>query len=130
MGKTLSHPPRVFRVNWFRRDEEGRFLWPGFGQNMRVLQWILERCEGAGKAMETPIGWIPGPGGIETAGLDLAPGTLEKLFALDIDGWRGALRSQEEFFASFGDRLPAAIREEHGALGKRLQQAHLSSAVR
>jgi phosphoenolpyruvate carboxykinase (GTP) len=74
IGKRLTQPPKIFRINWFRRDGAGRFLWPGYGENLRVLQWIVERCRDRGKAEETAIGYRPAPGAIDTAGLSLAPG--------------------------------------------------------
>ena len=130
VGRNLSHPPRIFRVNWFRRDEEGRFLWPGFGQNLRVLQWVIERCRGTGKAVETPIGWLPAPGALDVEGAGITPSSYERLLAVDLEGWRNALKSQEEFFDRFGERLPPEIREEHVALARRLQGAQLASSAR
>ena len=119
-GRKLSNPPRVFRVNWFRRDEHGRFLWPGFGENLRVLQWIRARCaEGAG-AIETPIGLVPAPGSLDLDGLVLDASTLRQLLSVDRSDWKGALASQKEFFGRFGDRLPGEIRDEHRALERRL----------
>jgi len=121
VGKRLTSPPRVFRVNWFRRDEEARFLWPGFGENLRVLEWVIQRCRGAGEADETPIGFLPTRSAINRAGLDLSDEALAELLRVDRPGWRTTLRSQAEFFAKFGDRLPPAIREEHEALAGRLR---------
>jgi phosphoenolpyruvate carboxykinase (GTP) len=121
VGKRLSRPPKVFRINWFRRDAEGRFLWPGFGENLRVLEWIVERCRDNGKAEETPIGYRPGPGAISTHGLDLAPGAMSELLHVDREGWQGNHRNQAEFFQKFGDRLPRGIRAEWEALGSRLR---------
>ena len=128
IGRSLAKPPRIFRVNWFRRGDDARFLWPGFGQNMRVLQWIISRCEGQDKAVRTPIGWIPTKDSLRTENLGMSPEQLEQLFAMDIEGWRSALRGQAEFFTSFGDRLPKELREEHEALGKRLEQAQMTTA--
>src|SRR5262249_31916485 len=116
VGARLKNPPRIFRVNWFRRDENGKFLWPGFGDNLRVLKWVIDRCQGKGGMVETPIGIMPTATAIDTEGLQLAPGTMEKLLAIDLEGWRSATRSQEEFFAKFGKRLPAGIQQEHDAL--------------
>ena len=120
VGRKLTHPPRIFRVNWFKKDENGKFLWPGFGQNLRVLQWMIERCEGTGKAQETPIGYMPAKGAIDVEGLNLAPGTMDKLFEIDKEGWLSAIASQEEFFASFGDRLPPEMHHELQGLKSRL----------
>jgi phosphoenolpyruvate carboxykinase (GTP) len=121
MEKRASHLPKVFRVNWFRRDEKGRFLWPGFGENLRVLKWVIERCRGDGEADETPIGYVPTPSAIGGKGLEVSKDVLEELLRVDREGWRTNLRNQAEFFAKFEDRLPAGIREEHDALARRLK---------
>ena len=120
-GKRLSRPPKVFRVNWFRRDESGRFLWPGFGENLRVLQWVIERCKGVGKADETPIGFLPTRSAINREGLDVSDDALAALLAVDREGWRVTLRGQAEFFEKFEDRLPPGIRAEHDGLARRLR---------
>lgn len=121
MEKRVSRLPKVFRVNWFRRDEKGRFLWPGFGDNLRVLKWVIQRCQGGGEAEETPIGYIPTETAIDRQGLEVSGKVLRELFRIDREGWRTALRSQAEFFEKFGDRLPAGIREEHEAMARRLK---------
>jgi phosphoenolpyruvate carboxykinase (GTP) len=121
MEKRASHLPKIFRVNWFRRDEKGKFLWPGFSENLRVLKWVIERCRGEGEAEETPIGYVPTPSAIGGKGLDASKDVLEELLRVDREGWRTNLRNQAEFFAKFEDRLPAAIREEHEALARRLK---------
>jgi phosphoenolpyruvate carboxykinase (GTP) len=121
MEKRASHPPKVFRVNWFRTDETGRFLWPGFGENLRVLKWVIERCKGGGEAEETPIGYVPTRAAIGGDGLNVPDGTLTELLRVDRDGWRNTVRSQIEFFNKFGDRLPAGMREEAEALTRRLK---------
>ncbi len=121
MGKRLTHPPKIFRVNWFQRDERGGFLWPGFGENLRVLQWIIERSRDGGSADETPIGYVPKPSSIDCAGADLASGALNRLLHVDREGWRTNLRSQSEFLEKFEDRLPAGIKEQHANLRKRLR---------
>ncbi|KRT70944.1 MAG: phosphoenolpyruvate carboxykinase, phosphoenolpyruvate carboxykinase (GTP) [candidate division NC10 bacterium CSP1-5] len=121
MEKRASHLPKIFRVNWFRRDEKGRFLWPGFGENLRVLKWVIERCRGDGEADETPIGYVPTPSAIGGKGLDVSKDVLGELLRVDREGWRTNLRNQAEFFTKFEDRLPAGIREEHEALARRLK---------
>jgi phosphoenolpyruvate carboxykinase (GTP) len=121
MAKRASKPPKIFRVNWFRRDGKGRFIWPGFGDNLRVLQWVIERSKGGGKAEETPIGYLPPASALNRKGLDMSDGALKELLSVDREVWRANLKSQAEFFEKFGDRLPAGIREEHDALGKRLK---------
>jgi phosphoenolpyruvate carboxykinase (GTP) len=120
VGSKLTNPPRIFRVNWFKKDENGKFLWPGFGQNLRVLRWIIDRCEGKGQAGSSPIGFMPAEGAIDTEGLSLAPRAVDRLFEIDKAGWLSAIASQEEFFASFGDRLPQAMWQELRALKGRL----------
>jgi phosphoenolpyruvate carboxykinase (GTP) len=122
VGRSTSQPPKIFQVNWFRTDAQGNFLWPGFGQNVRVLKWILERVRGGGKAVETPVGWIPTPDGIECEGLDLPTSTLEELLQIDRADWENEVASQREFFAQFGSRLPREIQAEHEALQQRLHR--------
>jgi len=108
-----SKLPKIFHVNWFRRDANGKFLWPGFGDNLRVLRWIIDRCEGRVEAVETPIGFLPKPGDIDIQGLDVSSATLEQLLAVDPGQWRKEMASIGEYFAEFGDRLPAELRAEH-----------------
>ena len=112
--------PKIFHVNWFRRDANNKFLWPGFGENLRVLQWILERVKGRGKAVETAIGTIPSSDAIDTSGLSLAAGGMDQLLSIDRVAWREETRGIQEFFGKFGDRLPAAMREQLELLKKRL----------
>ncbi len=119
--KRASHLPKVFRVNWFRRDEHGEFLWPGFGENLRVLKWVIERCKGGGEAEETPLGYIPTRRGVDHNGLDISEDALTELLRVDREAWRASVRSQAKFFEKFGDRLPAGIREEREALARRLK---------
>jgi phosphoenolpyruvate carboxykinase (GTP) len=123
IGAQLSLPPKIFRVNWFRTAEDGRYLWPGFGDNLRVLNWILERCEGNGEAVETPIGLLPTVNGIDRTGLDISDETMAALLKVDPAEWAEAVAGQEAFLDSLGDRLPAAIRAEHTELALRIQHA-------
>lgn len=120
MGKKLTNPPKIFRVNWFRQDESGNFLWPGFGENLRVLRWIIERCKGKGSAIETPIGFVPSAGSIDLDGLEISYQTMEELTHVDKEGWYEELESQTEWFRQFGYTLPLEIWEEHEALADRL----------
>jgi phosphoenolpyruvate carboxykinase (GTP) len=129
MGQNISHPPKIFQVNWFRTDAQGNFLWPGFGQNVRVLRWILERVRGGGKAVETPIGWIPTPDGIEREGLGLPASTFEELLRIDRADWQNEIASQRNFFEQFGSRMPPEIQEEHKALGRRLNSVSVSAGA-
>ena len=120
MGQKLTNPPAIFHVNWFRKDADGRFLWPGFGQNVRVLMWMLGRIRGTAEARESAIGYIPMPGAIDMDGLDLAPDTVEQLLAIDKRDWEHEWASQGEFFQQCGAHLPAGMTEEHNALKTRL----------
>jgi phosphoenolpyruvate carboxykinase (GTP) len=112
--------PRIFQVNWFRRGDDGSFLWPGFGENARVLAWIHGRCEGSADAVETPIGLVPAPGALDTAGLELSEADLAALLAVDREAWRAEVPLIEEHLAQFGTRLPAAVRAELDELRTRL----------
>ena len=121
MGKRLKNPPRVYRVNWFNRGDDGKFLWPGFGENLRVLQWVIDRCRGRAKGVESPIGYLPDRAELNTKGLKLPDGALDRLLAIDREGWTEALHSQSEFFARFGTRLPKEMMREHDGLRERLE---------
>jgi phosphoenolpyruvate carboxykinase (GTP) len=112
--------PRVFYVNWFRRDDEGDFLWPGFGENSRVLKWIVERIEGQAAAVETPIGHVPAPGALDTDGLDLSEERLAAALEVDVEEWRAELPQIQEWFEKFGDDLPAVLWTELDGLRARL----------
>src|SRR5262249_23738427 len=120
MGRRVTRPPRVFRVNWFRRGDDGRFLWPGFGENLRVLQWIIQRCAGGGEARETPIGFLPRASGLDLDGLSLPSPDVEELLSVNAVQWGGALESQQQFLEKFGERMPRAMWEQHHALARRL----------
>jgi len=120
MAQSVKRPPRIFHVNWFRQSPDGRFIWPGFGENMRVLRWILERCQGGGAAVESPIGCLPAKGAIDLAGLDLDAATMTDLLTVSADDWRSETESVGEFFAKFGDRLPGEMERQRQALIKRL----------
>ncbi|MDP9075194.1 MAG: phosphoenolpyruvate carboxykinase (GTP) [Actinomycetota bacterium] len=115
--------PKLFYVNWFRKDADGRWLWPGFGENSRVLEWVFERCAGTGQAIETPIGILPAPGAIPTEGLDVPAADIDELLRVDIEEWRRELPSIEQLYASMGERLPAALWAELDALRTRLGEA-------
>ncbi len=114
MGNKLDpeKAPKIFHVNWFRQDEDGNFMWPGFGDNMRVLLWILDRCEGKVGATDSAIGYLPEEGGIDTTDLDLKPEVLKELLSVDKDIWMEDVVNQKEYFAQFGDRLPAEIAKQ------------------
>ena len=111
---------KIFYVNWFRKSPDGKFLWPGFGENSRVLEWVFERVNGRGEAVETPIGLLPSRAALPLDGLELPEGALDELLRVDVEEWRNELPSIEEHFAQFGDHLPPALRDELEALEKRL----------
>ncbi|MEM9302386.1 MAG: phosphoenolpyruvate carboxykinase (GTP) [Pseudomonadota bacterium] len=102
--------PKVFNVNWFRKDTDGRFMWPGFGENLRVLEWIIGRCKGTAEAVETPIGFVPPADGITRTGIDVDDQTLDDLLAVDTDAWHAEMTAIGEYLDSFGERVPAALR--------------------
>jgi phosphoenolpyruvate carboxykinase (GTP) len=112
--------PRIFNVNWFRKDEAGKFLWPGFGDNARVLAWIFRRLDGEAEARETPIGYVPNAEDLDLSGLDIAPEELEQLLSVDEQGVRAELEQVSGFLDRFGDRLPPEMRAQHEALQARL----------
>ena len=121
MGKKIPHAPKIFHVNWFRTDDEGNFIWPGYGDNFRVLLWILARCEGTVGADETAIGYVPKPEDINVEGLDgVTTDTIRELVSVDHDSWKADLTNIREFYDLIGDRVPAELREELDALDKRL----------
>jgi phosphoenolpyruvate carboxykinase (GTP) len=114
--------PKVFMVNWFRKDGDGKFIWPGFGENSRVLAWIFRRCDDEADAVETPIGLVPGPGAIETAGLDLSAADMDELLKVDPEEWRVQLPQVHQHYAAFGDALPGELRRQLEALEQQLEQ--------
>jgi phosphoenolpyruvate carboxykinase (GTP) len=120
MGDVIPKPPRIFHVNWFRQDEQGRFIWPGFGENLRVLRWILQRCQGGGTATETPIGMLPTVDAIDRAGVEVSDATMRELLSVSRDDWRQEVASIGEFFAKFGADLPAEMAKQRDALAKRV----------
>ncbi len=122
MGKEndASKMPRIFYVNWFRRDEDGGFLWPGFGENSRVLKWVVERIDGQAAAVETPIGHVPTPEALDTEGLDMTAEELEQALTVDTEEWKAEIPQIHEWFEKFGDNLPATLWTELDGLKARL----------
>jgi phosphoenolpyruvate carboxykinase (GTP) len=112
--------PRIFYVNWFRRDANDDFVWPGFGENSRVLKWIVERIEGTAAAVETPIGYVPTAGALDTEGLDMTPEDLAIALDVDVEEWKHEVPQISEWFAKFGDKLPAVLWTELDGLRSRL----------
>jgi phosphoenolpyruvate carboxykinase (GTP) len=101
--------PKIFFVNWFQRDEDGRFLWPGFGENSRVLKWVFERVDDDAATVDTPIGKLPAKGSLDTDGLEIDEADLDTLLSVDIDGWKAAIPQIREHFAVYGDKLPESL---------------------
>jgi phosphoenolpyruvate carboxykinase (GTP) len=120
IGKRLTQPPRIYHVNWFRRDADGKFLWPGYGENLRVLAWMLERCAGQNSGVETPIGQIPRPSDLNLDGLEIAPAALEQLLSVDKVEWQKETADIGSYLDEFGARTPAAMRSELAAIRQRL----------
>ena len=112
VGAKLKSPPQIFHVNWFRQNDSGKFLWPGFGDNLRVLRWIIDRCKGTAGAHETAIGHLPSAQDLDTQDLNIAPGALDELLAVDPALWRSEFEGITEYLAEFGERLPAALTQE------------------
>jgi phosphoenolpyruvate carboxykinase (GTP) len=110
-------------VNWFRKNNAGEFLWPGFGENSRVLRWIFERCEGTAKAQETAIGLLPAEGSLDLSGLDLDDDDIKVLLSVDVEGWLAEIPQVREHYARFGDRLPAELARELDELERALRDA-------
>jgi len=120
VGARLRAPPQIFHVNWFRRDESGRFLWPGFGENLRVLRWIIERCTGSTGAADAAIGHLPRPADLDTAGLALRDGDLAALLAVEPQAWREELADIGRYLDDYGTHVPQALRDELAASAARL----------
>jgi phosphoenolpyruvate carboxykinase (GTP) len=112
--------PKIFYVNWFRRDADGNFLWPGFRENMRVLKWAIERVEGTAAAEDTVVGHVPTPESFDVEGLDLHADALRQALTVHPEEWRAELAGIEEWFATIGDQLPSSMRDELAALRERL----------
>ena len=122
MGKKLGDKaPKIFNVNWFRTDDEGHFIWPGFGDNLRVLEWIIKRCEGKADAVETPIGYVPQAEDINLEGLDFSLDTLKSILEVDKDLWRTEADGIAEFYEKFGDKLPAELKSQLATLKNNLK---------
>lgn len=122
MGKKIPNPPKIFHVNWFRTDDEGHFIWPGFGENMRVLMWILARCEGKVDAVETAIGYLPKPEDINIEGLDLDLDVMKELLTVDHDAWLSDVENIKDFYKQVGDRVPHELYDELAMLETNLKK--------
>ncbi|HLV93777.1 MAG TPA: phosphoenolpyruvate carboxykinase (GTP) [Candidatus Acidoferrales bacterium] len=126
MGPKIKRQPKIFHVNWFRKGANGKYLWPGYGENVRVLKWILDRIEGRAGAAETPIGFVPTPESLTLDGLPIGRDALDELLRVDPADWVEETRATGEFLAKFGNRLPSAIRAEHDSLSSRLQRSSMA----
>ncbi len=115
--------PQIYSVNWFRKDSDGKFMWPGFGENSRVLEWIVNRLSGKAEAVDTPIGRVPAPGALNTVGLDITDAQLAELFAVNADSWLAETDLTQEYYAGFGERVPAELNEQLQGLRDRLKNA-------
>jgi phosphoenolpyruvate carboxykinase (GTP) len=122
-GDRRTQLPRIYYVNWFRKSPEGKWLWPGFGENSRVLAWIVDRLEGRPRASQSPIGVLPADGELDLSGLDVPAEDLQMLLSVDTEVWKQEAGLIPEFFSQFGDHLPQALTDEHAALVQRLEQA-------
>ena len=125
MGEMLGDKaPKIFNVNWFRKDDDGNFLWPGFGDNMRVLEWIIKRCEGKVDAEETAIGFVPKAEDINLEGIEdeVSEDQLKEILSVDNSLWEDEAKGIEEFYAKFGDRLPKALSDELNTLKANLEK--------
>ncbi|OHB67683.1 MAG: hypothetical protein A2Y77_04800 [Planctomycetes bacterium RBG_13_62_9] len=120
MGNQLKHPPKIYAVNWFRTDDQGKFIWPGFGDNIRVLKWVLARVNGRVSAKETPIGLVPNAADIDMSGLSIPKEKMEKLFEVDRQGWQAEVQDIDKFLNQFGDHLPPEIRRQRDTLAQKL----------
>jgi phosphoenolpyruvate carboxykinase (GTP) len=112
--------PKIFHVNWFRKDEDGKFLWPGFGENSRVLEWVFRRCDGESETVDSPLGLLPADGELNTDGLDISPEAMKELLTIDDEELRAQLPQVEEHLERFGDDLPDEINAQFEALKQRL----------
>ncbi|HEX3407291.1 MAG TPA: phosphoenolpyruvate carboxykinase domain-containing protein, partial [Caulobacteraceae bacterium] len=119
--------PRIYSVNWFRKDAAGKFVWPGFGENARVLKWIVGRLEGEAAAVDTPIGRVPADGSLDLDGLTLAAEAVELLRGVDLAAWRDEAAMIPAFYERFGDHLPAALWDEYRALVERLAEQDVAA---
>ncbi|HRX05614.1 MAG TPA: phosphoenolpyruvate carboxykinase domain-containing protein, partial [Kiritimatiellia bacterium] len=121
MGDRLGEKaPKIFYVNWFRKSPDGKWLWPGFGENSRVLKWMCERIEGKADGAETPVGIVPKAGDLDVSGLEISESEMAELLRIDVDGWKSEVPEIEEFLNKAGDRLPARMQNQLAELKKRV----------
>jgi phosphoenolpyruvate carboxykinase (GTP) len=121
MGKIIKNQPKIFNVNWFRLDDNGKFIWPGFGDNMRVLEWIMDRCFDEADAVESPIGYLPKAEDIDLEGLDISMDTLKDLLTVDMNIWKEEAAGIRKFYTGFGDKMPKELTDELNKLEEKLK---------
>jgi len=121
IGKRLTDPPLIFNVNWFRKGADGKFLWPGFGENMRVLKWIIDRCEASGGALKSPIGWLPSPHDLDLAELEIDHNAVAELLGVDHGEWQKEIAEHKEFFDSLGAVVPEELQKQRDQLAARFK---------
>lgn len=120
MGKKVTKAPKIFMVNWFRKDENGKFMWPGFRDNSRIIKWMIDRIDGKVGAKETEVGLMPEEGGLDISGLDISKETMDKLLSVDKESWKKEVAMIEEFYAKFGDKIPQELTDQLNSLKKKL----------
>ena len=121
IGKRLSKPPLIFNVNWFRKGADGKFLWPGFGENMRVLKWVIDRCEGTGRGVKSPIGWIPGIHDLDLGDLNIDHKRVDELLEIDHEQWQKELTEHKKFYDSLGGVVPEELERQRKEVAKRFE---------
>jgi len=121
IGSSMANPPRIFHVNWFRLDDDGKFIWPGFGDNIRVLKWVVDRVKGRGKAIKTPIGYTPTPDALDLKDLNISSSDLSDLLKVDNKAWLEEMKEIRTFFTSLGKKLPNNLWDELSKLESRLK---------
>jgi phosphoenolpyruvate carboxykinase (GTP) len=124
LRRHLKHIPRIFCVNWFRRDKDGNFLWPGYGENMRVLKWIIDRAHGRVGGQETLLGWVPKAGDLDLSGIDVPHEQVDEATSIDLDAWEHELNDAGEFYKSLGPTLPEALELQRKLLLARIGKHH------
>ena len=124
------NPPKIFHVNWFRKDKDGKFLWPGYGENMRVLKWIVDRARLRVGGQETPFGWVPKAGDLDLSGLDIPHEQVDEATHIDLDEWHEELESYAEFFKKLGPTLPKPLKLNAELLLSRIDSVHAASPPR
>jgi len=121
--------PKIFHVNWFRKGADGKFLWPGYGENLRVLEWIIDRCDGKAGAQETPIGFVPREGDLHVDGLALRDGALDELLHVDAEGWVAEVEDIGRYLDSFGARMPDALKAEQQRIARALAEGKMPARM-